>query len=138
MQVARDRSPIEAVLRRPQLHVARHTAADKKVSVFCLFLCSPSSPFESKEHTAGGQAYGGRKCRVCVLFVFCPQAPSSTSYFAQLQVAKRTAADKKGGHLTKRKSDGRLLLRESAMVSDEDKPAFEDISKCAAAPEPQP
>ncbi len=53
-------------------------------------------------------------------------------------MAKRTAADKKGGHLTKRKSDGRLLLRESAMVSDEDKPAFEDISKCAAAPEPQP
>ena len=48
------------------------------------------------------------------------------------QVAERTAADKKGGHLCKRKSDGRLLLRESAMVQDEDKKAFEDISKCAA------
>jgi UDP-N-acetylglucosamine pyrophosphorylase len=47
------------------------------------------------------------------------------------QVAERTAADKKGGHLCKRKSDGRLLLRESAMVQDEDKKAFEDISKCA-------
>ena len=45
-------------------------------------------------------------------------------------MAKRTAADKKGGHLTKRKSDGRLLLRESAMVSDDDKTAFEDITKC--------
>lgn len=44
-------------------------------------------------------------------------------------MAERTVADKKGGHLTKRKSDGRLLLRESAMVSDEDKAAFEDISK---------
>jgi UTP--glucose-1-phosphate uridylyltransferase len=50
-----------------------------------------------------------------------------------LQVAERTVADKKGGHLTKRKSDGRLLLRESAMVSDEDKPAFEDTTKCAAS-----
>jgi hypothetical protein len=47
------------------------------------------------------------------------------------QVAKRTAADKKGGHLARRKSDGRLLLRESAMVSDGDKGSFEDISKCA-------
>ena len=46
-------------------------------------------------------------------------------------MAKRTQADKKGGHLTKRKSDGRLLLRESAMVSDEDKASFEDVSKCA-------
>lgn len=48
-----------------------------------------------------------------------------------MKVAERTVADKKGGHLTKRKSGGRLLLRESAMVSDEDKAAFEDITKCA-------
>lgn len=45
------------------------------------------------------------------------------------EVAERTAADKKGGHLAKRKSDGRLVLRESAMCPDEDKGAFEDISK---------
>ncbi|KAK9865415.1 hypothetical protein WJX84_010262 [Apatococcus fuscideae] len=57
------------------------------------------------------------------------------AYFAQskkafvMEVAERTAADKKGGHLTKRKSDGRLILRESAMVPDDDKDAFEDISK---------
>ena len=43
------------------------------------------------------------------------------------QVAERTAADKKGGHLAKRKSDGRLVLRESAMTPDDDKAAFEDI-----------
>lgn len=49
-------------------------------------------------------------------------------------MAERTAADKKGGHLTKRKSDGRLILRESAMVTDEDKDAFEDISKYDASP----
>ena len=52
------------------------------------------------------------------------------------QVAERTAADKKGGHLCKRKSDGRLLLRESAMVQDEDKKAFEDVSKCALVHRP--
>ena len=50
-----------------------------------------------------------------------------------LQVAERTVADKKGGHLTKRKSDGRLLLRESAMVSDGDKAAFEDTTKCGTS-----
>ncbi len=31
-----------------------------------------------------------------------------------MEVAQRTAADKKGGHLARRRSDGRLLLRESA------------------------
>lgn len=46
-----------------------------------------------------------------------------------VQVAERTAADKKGGHLAKRISDGRLMLRESAMCPDEDKASFEDISK---------
>lgn len=46
-----------------------------------------------------------------------------------LQVAERTSADKKGGHLARRKSDGRFMLRESAMCPDEDKAAFEDISK---------
>ena len=44
------------------------------------------------------------------------------------QVAERTAADKKGGHLARRKADGRLILRESAMCLDEDKAAFEDVS----------
>ena len=38
-------------------------------------------------------------------------------------------ADKKGGHLAKRKSDGRLMLRESAMCPDDDKADFENISK---------
>ncbi len=44
-------------------------------------------------------------------------------------MAERTESDKKGGHLAIRKSDGRYLLRESAMCLDEDKAAFEDISK---------
>ena len=46
-----------------------------------------------------------------------------------IQVAERTAADKKGGHLCTRLSDGRFMLRESAMCPDDDKASFEDISK---------
>lgn len=46
-----------------------------------------------------------------------------------MQVAERTSADKKGGHLAKRKADGRLILREAAQTKDEDKDAFEDVSK---------
>ena len=42
----------------------------------------------------------------------------------------RTETDKKGGHLARRKADGRLMLRESAMCPDADKDSFEDISKC--------
>lgn len=57
------------------------------------------------------------------------------AYFAEskkgfvMEVAERTAADKKGGHLARRKSDGRLMLRESAMCPDDDKADFENISK---------
>ena len=56
------------------------------------------------------------------------------SYFAEtdkaflMEVCERTAGDKKGGHLAKRKSDGRLMLRESAMCPDGDKASFEDIT----------
>eukprot|EP01023_Acetabularia_acetabulum_P013170 TRINITY_DN162_c0_g1_i1.p1 TRINITY_DN162_c0_g1~~TRINITY_DN162_c0_g1_i1.p1 ORF type:complete len:475 (-),score=81.98 TRINITY_DN162_c0_g1_i1:454-1878(-) len=56
------------------------------------------------------------------------------SYFASSQMAfvmevcERTESDKKGGHLCQRKSDGKLMLRESAMCPDEDKKSFEDIS----------
>lgn len=45
-----------------------------------------------------------------------------------MEVCKRTKGDKKGGHLAKRKSDGRLILRESAMCPEDDKSAFEDIT----------
>lgn len=57
------------------------------------------------------------------------------AYFAEtgksfiMEVAERTAADKKGGHLARRVSDGRLMLRESAMCPDEDKASFENVSK---------
>jgi UTP--glucose-1-phosphate uridylyltransferase len=41
----------------------------------------------------------------------------------------RTEGDRKGGHLARRRSDGGLVLRETAQVSDEDMEAFEDVSR---------
>jgi UTP--glucose-1-phosphate uridylyltransferase len=41
----------------------------------------------------------------------------------------RTESDRKGGHLVRRRSDGRLVLRETAQIADEDQAAFEDISR---------
>lgn len=46
-----------------------------------------------------------------------------------MEVCERTAADKKGGHLARRKADGKLMLRESAMCPDADKASFEDIAR---------
>jgi len=46
-----------------------------------------------------------------------------------MEVAARTDADKKGGHLAKDKTTGGLLLRESAQCPDEDEKAFQDVSK---------
>ena len=46
-----------------------------------------------------------------------------------MEVTRRTAADSKGGHLTRRKADGRLLLREVAQCPVADLPAFQDIER---------
>jgi len=46
-----------------------------------------------------------------------------------MEVTARTAADRKGGHLAIRASDGRLLLRESAQCPDDDWDAFQDIAR---------
>merc|ERR1719258_755791 len=57
------------------------------------------------------------------------------SYFAEtgapfmMECADRTDADKKGGHLAKKKADGGLTLRESAQCPKEDEGAFQDTSK---------
>jgi len=57
------------------------------------------------------------------------------SYFASeklsflMEVAERTAADRKGGHLARRKKDGRLLLRETAQCLPEDEAQFQDIER---------
>lgn len=46
-----------------------------------------------------------------------------------MEAADRTAADRKGGHLALRKSDGRLLLRESAQCPAGDVEAFQDVHR---------
>merc|ERR1711972_867393 len=53
----------------------------------------------------------------------------STGAPFMMEVASRTDADKKGGHLAKDKGTGGLLLRESAQCPDADEKAFQDVSK---------
>ena len=56
-------------------------------------------------------------------------------YFARqdlsflMEVAERTGADRKGGHLAQRKSTGRLLLRELAQTPEEDESHFQNIER---------
>lgn len=45
-----------------------------------------------------------------------------------MEVADRTAADRKGGHLA-RLADGRLVLRESAQCPADDEAAFQDVER---------
>ena len=46
-----------------------------------------------------------------------------------MEVARRTAADRKGGHLARRRADGRLVLRETAQTADADLDALQDIGR---------
>ena len=46
-----------------------------------------------------------------------------------MEVAQRTDADKKGGHLARDAQSGELLLRESAQCPKEDEDAFQDTAK---------
>jgi UTP--glucose-1-phosphate uridylyltransferase len=46
-----------------------------------------------------------------------------------MEVVRRTAADRKGGHLARRATDGHLLLREVAQCPDEDISFFLDIER---------
>lgn len=46
-----------------------------------------------------------------------------------MEAARRTAADRKGGHLARRADDGRLVLREVAQTPDDDLDAFQDTSR---------
>ena len=56
-------------------------------------------------------------------------------YFARsglsflMEVAERTPSDRKGGHLARRKADGRLVLREVAQCPESDADAFQDIAR---------
>ncbi len=45
------------------------------------------------------------------------------------EVCRRTAADRKGGHLAVRRRDGHLVLRETAQTAPEDADAFADLTR---------
>jgi len=47
------------------------------------------------------------------------------------EVCDRTEADRKGGHLARRRDGGGLVLREVAQTPDDDVPAFQDIERHA-------
>ena len=59
--------------------------------------------------------------------------PAMMAWFAEsgapyaAEVCRRTPADVKGGHLVVRKSDGRLILRETAQIAPEDREAAADL-----------
>jgi UTP--glucose-1-phosphate uridylyltransferase len=46
-----------------------------------------------------------------------------------MEVCRRTRSDRKGGHVAARKSDGRLILRDSAQVQPDDTVFFQDITR---------
>jgi UTP--glucose-1-phosphate uridylyltransferase len=46
-----------------------------------------------------------------------------------MEVADRTEADRKGGHLARRRDGGGLVLREIAQTPDEDVDSFQDVSR---------
>ncbi|MFB9312731.1 UTP--glucose-1-phosphate uridylyltransferase [Nocardioides plantarum] len=53
---------------------------------------------------------------------------SSGAPFA-IEAVRRTASDRKGGHFARRRSDGRLVLRESAQVPPADQGALADLER---------
>lgn len=60
--------------------------------------------------------------------------PAMMAWFAQTgapyaaEVCRRTPADVKGGHLVVRRTDGRLILRETAQIAPEDREAAADLT----------
>lgn len=61
--------------------------------------------------------------------------PEILGYFAErdlpflMEVAEKTPADVKGGHLARRRDDGRLILREAAQCPKAELSAFQDIRR---------
>ncbi|MCH1865288.1 UTP--glucose-1-phosphate uridylyltransferase [Nocardioides sp. CFH 31398] len=61
--------------------------------------------------------------------------PRVAGWFAEsgapfaIEAVRRTASDRKGGHFARRKSDGRIILRETAQTLDSDKEALADLER---------
>jgi UTP--glucose-1-phosphate uridylyltransferase len=46
-----------------------------------------------------------------------------------IEAVRRTASDRKGGHFARRRSDGRIVLRETAQTAPEDREALADLDR---------
>jgi UTP--glucose-1-phosphate uridylyltransferase len=46
-----------------------------------------------------------------------------------IEAVRRTASDKKGGHFARRRSDGRIVLRETAQTAEADQAALADLDR---------
>jgi UTP--glucose-1-phosphate uridylyltransferase len=46
-----------------------------------------------------------------------------------IEAVRRTASDKKGGHFARRRSDGRIVLRETAQTPERDRAALSDLDR---------
>jgi UTP--glucose-1-phosphate uridylyltransferase len=46
-----------------------------------------------------------------------------------IEAVRRTPSDKKGGHFARRRSDGRIVLRETAQTSEQDQAALADLER---------
>ena len=61
--------------------------------------------------------------------------PRIAGWFAEsgapfaIEAVRRTPSDRKGGHFARRKSDGRIVLRETAQTSKEDQAALSDLDR---------
>jgi UTP--glucose-1-phosphate uridylyltransferase len=61
--------------------------------------------------------------------------PRIAGWFAEsgapfaIEAVRRTPSDRKGGHFARRKSDGRIVLRETAQTSKEDRSALADLDR---------
>jgi UTP--glucose-1-phosphate uridylyltransferase len=54
---------------------------------------------------------------------------ASTGTPFAIEAVRRTASDRKGGHFARRKSDGRIVLRETAQTSEKDRKALADLDR---------
>ena len=94
--------------------------------------CSPRWPRRACSPSCSNAATSTSSCRTPTTSARRSSRASSAGWRARgcpfvSEVVDRTESDRKGGHLARRRSDGGLLLRETAQVPDDDQAAFEDI-----------
>ena len=79
-------------------------------------------------------ATSGPSCRTPTTSAPCPTRGSPAGSrpagapFA-IEAVRRTSSDRKGGHFARRKSDGRIVLRETAQTLPEDREALADLDR---------